>query len=157
MDVGILGCGKIGRALAQDLSTNPRVGRIVATTRAPRPNFADLPGVIPAEDNGELASVSDIVVFCVKPRQMETVVREVAEDLRDGTLLVSIAAGIRTTAIRDWTCRRFAVVRAMPNMPCRIGAGMTALAAGEAATDEHIAVVRNLFSGLGRSVAVEEV
>lgn len=156
VDIGILGCGTLGCALAYGLRTNPRVGRIVATTRTPRTHFPELPDVIGLEDNRELARVSDIVAFCVKPPQMEGVVREVANDLRGGALLISVAAGVSTAAIHGWTGSRFAVVRAMPNMPCRIGVGATALAADSRVSEEHVRLTRDLFSGLGRVVVVEE-
>jgi pyrroline-5-carboxylate reductase len=103
-------------------------------------------------DNRELAIVSDVVALCVKPAQMESVVRDVASELRDGTLLISVAASVSTQAIEDWTGGGFPVVRAIPNMPCRIGAGMTALAAGSAATLEHMELAHDLFSGLGHVV-----
>jgi pyrroline-5-carboxylate reductase len=155
VDIGILGCGTIGRALAQGLRDNPRVSRIVVTTRISRA-FLDLAHVIMLDDNHELARVSDLIAFCVKPAQMEGAVRDVASDLRDGALLVSVAAGISTHAIENWAGGRFPVVRAMPNMPCRIGVGMTALAAGPRATSAHMELVHSLFSGLGRAVVVEE-
>jgi pyrroline-5-carboxylate reductase len=157
VDIGILGFGTLGRALVQGLRTNPRVSRIVATTRSPRAHFPDVPDVIMLEDNRELASVSDVVALCVKPGQMENVVRDVASELREGTLLISVAASVSTQVIEDWTDGGFPVVRAMPNMPCRIGAGMTALAAGSAATLEHMELAHDLFSGLGRVVTVEEL
>ncbi|HEY2473197.1 MAG TPA: pyrroline-5-carboxylate reductase [Candidatus Cybelea sp.] len=156
IEIGIVGLGTIGRALAQGFQKSPRVGRIAATTRRSRTQGPELPGVIAMADNRELAAESDVIALCVKPHQMEGVVRDIADTLREGALLVSVAAGISTKAIADWTGGRFPVVRAMPNMPCHIGAGITALAAGPAATDEHLELLRELFEGLGRVVVVEE-
>lgn len=155
MDVGILGCGTLGRALAGGLGTHARVDRIVATTRTPRAHFPNLPDVIALEDNRELAAVSDIVFFCVKPSQVENIAREIAGDLRPGTLLVTVAAGVTTASLREWTGGAYAVVRAMPNMPCRIGEGMTAVCGG-GATAEQLELVRGLFATLGRVCVVEE-
>lgn len=156
MDVGILGCGTLGRALASGLGTHARVERIVATTRTPRAHFPNLPDVIALEDNRELATVSDIVFFCVKPSQVEAIAREIAGELRPCTLLVTVAAGVTTASLREWTGNAFAVVRAMPNMPCRIGEGMTAVCAGGGASAEQVDLVRDLFGTLGRVCAVEE-
>src|SRR5581483_8004656 len=162
MDIGILGFGTLGRALAQGLRSHPRVGRIVATTRMPRAQSIDMPDVIALTDNRELASASDVIMLCVKPAQMEAVVREIVEELRPGMLLVSAAAAIDTTSIRAWLddasskATLCPIVRAMPNMPCRIGAGMTALAAGPGANAEHLATVTGLFEMLGRVCIVEE-
>jgi pyrroline-5-carboxylate reductase len=76
--------------------------------------------------------------------------------LRETALLVSVAAGIPTAAIAQWSGGRFPVIRAMPNMPCHICAGITALAPGTGVSDEHLELVRGLFQGLGRVVIVEE-
>lgn len=122
IDVGVLGLGTIGRALAQGFQKSARA----------RPNRGD------------------------DPHQMEAVVRDIADALRDRALLISVAAGISTAGIADWTGGRFPVVRAMPNMPCHIGAGITALAAGPGTTEEHLELARELFEGLGRVVVVEE-
>jgi pyrroline-5-carboxylate reductase len=156
MDIGIIGFGTIGQALTQGLRDNPRVQRIAVTTRGRRAHFHEHPDVIALGDNRELASVSDVVLFCVKPAQVSGVVREIADSLRDGTLLVSVAAGITTKALDEWTGERFAIVRAMPNMPCRIGVGMTALATRSSVTDAQLALVRDVFEKLGRVVVVDE-
>jgi pyrroline-5-carboxylate reductase len=156
VEIGILGCGTVGRALAQGLRVSPDVSRIVVTTRTSRAHFPDLPHIITLDDNHELARASNVVAFCVKPAQMEQVVRDVASYLRDAALLISVAAGVSTQAIGEWTSGRFPIVRAMPNMPCRIGAGMTALAAGLGTTDAQMEIAHTLFSGLGRVVTVEE-
>src|SRR5580704_6357894 len=102
MDVGILGLGTLGRALAQGLRSHPRVGRIVATTKTPRAQSAELADVIALTDNRELASASDVIILCVKPAQMEGVVREIAGELRPGMLIVSAAAAIDTASIHRW-------------------------------------------------------
>jgi pyrroline-5-carboxylate reductase len=44
----------------------------------------------------------------------------------------------------------------MPNMPCRICAGMTVLAAGPGATPEHVALAESLFDTLGRTATIDE-
>jgi pyrroline-5-carboxylate reductase len=156
MDIGIIGFGTIGQALSQGLRENRQVGRIVATTRAKRSHFPEHPDVIGLRDNRELASVSDVVIFCVKPSQMAGVARDIAGCLRDGALIVSVAAGVTTSAIDEWTGGTFPIVRAMPNMPCRIGVGMTALATRSPVTSEQLALVRNVFEKLGRVVVVDE-
>ena len=156
MDIGILGCGTLGRAIAQGLRSHPSVERIAATTRSQRARKTDLGDVVPVGSNRELASISDVVIVCVKPSQVEAVAREIAHDLRPDALVVSAAAAISTAALQEWTGGTAAIVRAMPNMPARIGQGMTALAAGTNADASHLELARELFATLGRVVVVEE-
>lgn len=157
VDIGIIGYGTIGRSLALGSLKNPRIGRIAATTRARERRFDDISEVVMLDDNREIASISDVIVFCVKPAQLEDVVCDVAREIREGTLLISVAAGVSSKALYRWTGGRFPVIRAMPNTPCSIGLGITALAAAfSLATDQHMALARDLFLALGRVVVVEE-
>ena len=143
MDIGILGYGTLGRAIAQGLRAHPGVERIATTTRS-------------TGSNRELASISDVVIVCVKPSQVEAVAREIAQDLRPGALVISAAAAISTESLRRWTGGAHPIVRAMPNMPARIGLGMTALAPGADADASHLELARDLFATLGRVAVVEE-
>jgi pyrroline-5-carboxylate reductase len=155
MNVGILGCGTLGRALALGLRADAAVSQIFATTRGGRDALRDLPGVTALQDNRELVRACDVVVLCVKPFQVEAVVREIALELRAGQVLVSIAASIATAQLRAWSQDRCPVVRAMPNTPCRVDEGMTVIAS-DGVADAHLAVAQSLFKALGRTVLLEE-
>ena len=153
MDIGILGFGTLGKAIAEGLRARTPVERIAATTRSTRAQHGD---VVPVASNRELAGISDVLFICVKPAQVEQVAREIAHDVRPGALVISAAAGVTTEKLRAWLGPEVAIVRAMPNMPARIGLGMTAIAAGTGATDAHLQTASELFAALGRVCVVEE-
>ena len=77
-----------------------------------------------------------IIVLAVKPQQMQEVAEQLGSQLSAGQIVLSIAAGIRLTDLARWLGyqntvarlqHRFVLVRAMPNTPALIGAGMTGL------------------------------
>jgi len=141
--VGILGLGTLGRAIAAGLEGDSRVAEIVSTRRN--------------GDNAALARRADVVFLCVKPFQMERVVREIAPELTPQKLVVTVAAAITSAQAECWIdCTDIPVVRAMPNTPFRVGEGMTVLAAGSHATAEHLELARSLFASHGRTAIVEE-
>ena len=143
MIVGILGFGTLGRAIAAGLEGDSRVEQIVSTRRD--------------GDNVSLAERADVLFLCVKPFQMERVVREVAPQLTPRKLVIAAAASISTAQVEAWIARAdIPVVRAMPNTPFRVGEGMTVLAAGSHATPEHLELARSLFASHGRTAIVEE-
>src|SRR3954470_11266134 len=74
---------------------------------------------------------SQLVVLSVKPQILDKVLREVGAELRPGTLVVSIAAGVDTESIEDAIAGGVRVVRAMPNTRALVGAGATAIAPGK--------------------------
>ena len=94
---------------------------------------------------------ADVVVFAVKPQHMKQAVSGVRA--RCGSaLVVSIAAGIRCTDLSRWLDGHNRIVRAMPNTPALIGAGVSGLYATEGvnATDRHTA--EQILGAAGKSV-----
>ena len=96
------------------------------------------------------------MLICVKPFQVEGVLMPIASALRPEQLVISCAASVSTAQVRAWTGDRVPVIRAMPNMPCRIREGMTVLAAGSGATAVHVALAESLFATLGLTATIDE-
>lgn len=70
--------------------------------------------------------------------------------------LLSIAAGVRIGVLQSLLGRECRVLRAMPNTPALLGAGMAALAAGPGATEADLAWAQGILSAVGKVVVVEE-
>ena len=155
MIVGILGYGTLGRAIAAGLHVHDGVESVIATTRRGFAPGDDARVEAPA-DNLELARSADVILVCVKPFQVEGVLTPIASALRPEQLVISCAASVSTAQVRAWTGDRVAVIRAMPNMPCRIREGMTVLAAGSGATAVHVALAESLFATLGLTATIDE-
>jgi pyrroline-5-carboxylate reductase len=156
MNIGILGCGTLGSALARGLQGHPDVDTISATTRSGRQLRGELSHVRMLSSNVELARTSDVLFVSVKPFQAEAVLREIASEARESLLLISTVASVRTDHLASWIQWRSPIVRAMPNMPCRLGAGMTTLCAGSDVSSSELALGESLFQVLGRVAVVEE-
>jgi pyrroline-5-carboxylate reductase len=156
MTTGIIGLGTMGSALAAALRTRGGARVIgtddhAATARA----AAERLGIELAAGNKALARESDVVVLCVKPHQARAAVEGIAPEL-GGKLLISICAAVTTGDLRAWSFDRAAVVRAMPNTPALIGAGMTVLAPGAATTAEQLDTAVQLFGSVGRTAILDE-
>jgi pyrroline-5-carboxylate reductase len=70
---------------------------------------------------------ADTVVLAVKPQQMRDAARQLSPFIGAIPRVLSIAAGIRTGALAEWLGGYRRIVRAMPNTPALIGAGIAAL------------------------------
>jgi pyrroline-5-carboxylate reductase len=68
----------------------------------------------------------------------------------------SVAASVPTSSIESGLGGKVPVVRAMPNTPCLVGQGMTALCKGNHAGAEHLEIACELFNVVGRTVVVDE-
>ena len=70
--------------------------------------------------------------------------------------LLSIAAGVRIEVLQSLLGSECRVLRAMPNTPALLGAGMAALAAGPGANEDDLAWAEGILSAVGKVVVVEE-
>ena len=158
--VAVLGAGKMGGILLQGFLKNNLLApeQIVATVQhedravALSAQF----GVEVTTDNLAAATWADVVLLGVKPVQVPALMMEIAPGLKPGKMVVSFAASVTTGAIEAAAGCELAVVRAMPNTPALISAGVTALCAGRHCGAEQMAVAQRIFATVGRTVVVDE-
>ena len=157
--IAIIGLGKIGGALARSLVRNKIVSKenIVGTTghRDSAREAAKRYGIKTLTDNVRAIADAHIVILAVKPQTMKKVLLELKDAIRDDQLLITLAAARTTRFIEDILQRAIPVVRAMPNTPCLVNAGMTVLCPGRHATKEHVAVARQIFASVGLVAVID--
>lgn len=104
-------------------------------------------------DNVEVVKGADVVVLAVKPQVMKSVVLDLAPHLIDRRALVlSIAAGIGTSALAGWLGSPRPIIRAMPNTPALLGSGATALYANDSASHAHRETAETVLRSVGLTV-----
>ena len=160
--LALIGAGKLGEALlsgvlGSQLIPVASVEATVAEADRPRADYLkEMYGVKAHTNNLQAVSGADLVLVCLKPQQVKGVLHEIRKDLKPDALLISVAASVTTALIERELGRTVRVVRAMPNTPCLIRQGMTALAAGQHATEDDVQMAREIFSSMGRIVVVGE-
>jgi pyrroline-5-carboxylate reductase len=158
--VAILGAGKMGGILLQAFLKNnlllPR--QITATVQHPdrAQALSAQFGVEVGTDNLAAAKSADVILLGVKPSQVPALVAEIAPALTPSKLLISFAASVSTRSIEDAAGRDLGVIRAMPNTPAMLAAGMTALCPGRFVTAAQMAIAQRFFQTVGRTVVVDE-
>jgi pyrroline-5-carboxylate reductase len=95
-----------------------------------------------------------VVVFAVKPQQMRTVAKTVGAHLR-GQLVLSIAAGIRTADLSRWLGGHERIVRAMPNTPALIRAGISGVYASAQVSTVDRDNAQSILAAIGGVVWVQ--
>ena len=158
--VAVLGAGKMGGILVQAFlrsalfAPDNMVATVAHSARAWA--LSKQFGISVTTDNWEAANNADVILLGVKPQQMGDVVRGIASALTPDKLLISFAASVKTSAIEAASGGKIAVIRAMPNTPAMVGAGVTAICRGRFASDEQLALARQIFDTVGRAVVVDE-
>jgi pyrroline-5-carboxylate reductase len=156
--VAVLGAGVMGETLLSGLlRSGRRASEIVVAERRPEraAELAERYGV-EVLDNGAAAAKADTVVLVVKPQDMGALLDEIAPHVRDGALVVSLAAGITTAFIEARLADGVPVVRVMPNTPALVDEGMAAISPGSHCDEPHLAEAEALLRSVGRVLRVPE-
>jgi pyrroline-5-carboxylate reductase len=158
--LAVLGAGKLGgillRAyLKQELFSPKRVTATVKHGEKASALSREL-GVSVTTENRKAVHGADIVLLGVKPQVVGDVLKEIAPELSERTLVISVAASVPTSYIEQRLGEKVPVVRAMPNTPSAVGCGMTGICRGAHAGAEHLEMARAMFNAVGRTVVVDE-
>jgi pyrroline-5-carboxylate reductase len=158
--LALVGAGKIGEALLSGILSSQLVPvtRVVATDadRTRADYIGEKYGVRTYTNNRQAVARADLVLLCVMPQRVKDILREIRKDVRQGVLVISVAASVTTRLIEQELDRGVRVVRVMPNTPCLIRQGMSALCRGKHATDEDLKIAQAIFGSMGRAVVVDE-
>ncbi len=158
--LAVLGTGKLGgillRAyLRQGLFSAKRVSATVKHGEKAAALKKEL-GVSVTTENRTAVQGADIVLLGVKPQVVSEVLKEIAPELTEKTLVISVAASVPTNYIEQHLGGKVPVVRVMPNTPATVGCGMTGICRGAHAGEEHLEMARAMFDAVGRTVVVDE-
>jgi pyrroline-5-carboxylate reductase len=158
--IAVLGAGKMGGILLQAfLKTNlVDAENIFATVQHAERAVALSAqfGVQVTTDNLAAAKQADVILLGVKPTQVAALIEQIKPAITAKTLLLSIAASVQTSAIEEAAGTKVSVIRAMPNTPAMLSAGMTAYCRGTYATDAQMQIAQRIFETVGRAVVVDE-
>jgi pyrroline-5-carboxylate reductase len=158
--VAVLGAGKMGGILLQAFLKNNLVAveQIFATVQhAERAQALSAQfGVEVTTDNLAAARQADVILLGVKPIQVPALIEEIKAALTPNKTVLSFAASVKTRSIEDGAGCELAVIRAMPNTPAMLAAGITALCAGRFVSAEQMAVAQKIFQTVGKTVVVDE-
>jgi pyrroline-5-carboxylate reductase len=160
-EIGVIGAGNAAEGIVHAILRNTILfaDRIIASdpSESRRKLFADRFQIAVTGDNRQLVTNSDIVILAVKPQQFGDMVKTVADLVTERHLIVSIMAGVSTGTIESYFApRAVRVVRAMPNLPIHVGAGMAGVCKGMHALPVDLLRAQRIFDAGGRSVVIED-
>ena len=140
--IGFLGAGKMAQGILAAMPEKDRRGVLLSCIEDNR--------------NAEVAGKCDLVFLAVRPQDVDAVASEVRPLLRPGQTLVSIVAGKTLARLRKAFGPKVGLVRVMPNLALRAGAGMCAICPGPKASAAAVAAVERILGGAGATVRLKE-
>ena len=157
--LGVIGCGQMAYAVIKGLKGYPEElvsALYVCDVNSERTALFVQEFAAVAEVASEVVEAADVVLLAVKPQQMMEVLRSTARHWNEQKLIISVAAGIPTTAIEAVLPGPVPVIRTMPNMAAFIGKSATALCAGHYATAEHLSLAEAYMQCIGQTFLYPE-
>ena len=157
--LGMIGGGMMGEALLSRLvfeNIFDACEILISDPIVDRQNFlADRYGVQVTGNNVQAAEASELLLLAIKPQIFSQVTQQILDSLNPSAVIVSILAGISLPQLEEAFPRQ-AVIRAMPNTPAQVGAGVTAIARGTHVSDNQFNLATKVLSAVGSVVEVPE-
>ncbi|NIY48334.1 pyrroline-5-carboxylate reductase [Cedecea colo] len=158
--IGFIGCGNMGKAILGGLISSGLIqpGNIWVYTPSPEKVEAlrQEYGINPAQSAQQVAQIADIVFGAVKPGVMLKVLGEITSSLNKETVVISVAAGVTLDSLATALGHDRKIIRAMPNTPALVNAGMTSVTPNALVSPEDIADAVAIFRSFGQAEVISE-
>jgi pyrroline-5-carboxylate reductase len=159
-NVAFLGGGRMGEALVSGLirSKGRQPSELMLTCRREERarELAERLGVATTLSNPDAVQWASTLVLTVKPQDMDALLQQITDTVTEQHLVISFAAGIRTSFIDKYTPQGTPVVRVMSNVPVLVDEAMSVISPGAFAEDKHLAVAEKLLSSVGKVIRLPE-
>ncbi|PZO38293.1 MAG: pyrroline-5-carboxylate reductase [Pseudanabaena frigida] len=154
--LSIIGGGVMGEAILSRLVASNIYLPSDVCVSDPMPERRDLLAKkygVQVTPNNLVAAEAEIMLLAVKPQSLNAAAIGLTNAPAD--CIVSILAGVTLSQLEMMFPSK-PIIRAMPNTPAQVGAGVTAIAANALVSKEQLAVVQKIFGAVGTVVEVAE-
>jgi pyrroline-5-carboxylate reductase len=157
MKIAIIGTGNLGSSIAKGLIKNKTFTSLYLSDRNTTAVevFNNEDYVTITSDNALAVKESDVVIFALQPRHIDTVLERVSSSITENHIVMSVAAGFEISKIESIIGSDKNIIRVMPNTAISIGKSMTCLAAnvkGQSKMD----LAKKIFNQLGVTMVIPE-
>jgi pyrroline-5-carboxylate reductase len=158
--LAFIGCGNMARSLIGGLIADGWDPSRIRAADADPAQLERISRTFPVStytENEAAAAGADVVVLAVKPQITAAVALELSGTIaQQQPLVISIAAGIRESALRSWLGEQTAIVRSMPNTPAMVQSGVTALYANPAVSEARRSIAESILRAVGVALWIED-
>lgn len=156
MKLGFIGGGNMAQALITGLKIQNFAMQNITVIELDASKRAELSQNLGVNATDDLYSIQpcDVIVLAIKPQQLSSLAKTLAPLLKN-QLVISIAAGIRLADLSRWLGNYTTIIRAMPNTPAQIQAGITGLYAMPSVSQTQITLADLVLSAAGSTLWLE--
>lgn len=149
--LGVIGAGNMAKAIVSGIVANGLIDANEILVSDPF-SVIEVDGVAMTVANNDVFYNSEFVILAVKPQIYKQIAADIPKDVPI-LHIISIMAGIDTTMLFKAFCCN--ITRIMPNTPCKLGLGMSAITINDAPQSEK-SFIESIFKSIGEVVYLEE-
>lgn len=157
MKVLVIGAGNMGLTYAQGMSKSKLLKKknimILDSSKEKLEELDQISHFDTFKDLKDCVPFADIIFIAVKPYHSEELLKVIALLVNKDQIIISIMAGVTIDFIKKFTGLN-KVVRAMPNLPAKVGRGLTSYIASPEVSRIELLTVENLLDTTGKSILV---
>ena len=159
-ELALIGCGNMGSAMLKGIVgaglVAPEDICAADVNEGAWQRLSDELGCAGTSDNDEAVAGARMVIIAVKPQYLDDAVRGFAPSVAEGTVVVSIAAGVTLERLEGLLGADRKIVRVMPNLAAMVGESMSALSPNANVGEDDLARVKEVFESFGKAEVVPE-
>lgn len=159
MKVLVVGAGNMGLTYAEGMSKSKLLKKenimVLDTSEEKLMELHQISHFDAYRDLEDCVPEADIIFIAVKPYHAEALFHRIHLLVKPGQIIVSIMAGVTIQSIQELTGLD-KVVRAMPNLPAKIGRGLTSYVASPEVSRLELLTIESLLNTTGKSVLVSD-
>lgn len=156
--IGFIGAGNMAGAIIDAILASdilPANALFLFDTSDEKKEYYRKRGLTPVSSNAELAEICDIIFFAVKPQVIDLVLNDV-KGKTNGKCIVSIAAGVSISRIKDVLGDDTQIIRVLPNTPMLVLKGATVIANPDGVDKSYIELITDIFKAAGAVEFLDE-
>lgn len=153
--ITIIGTGNMGKAIAHGLLQKKAIqSKNLILTDASNEKLKEFKklGVLIESNNKKACEKSDIIILAIKPQTLKSVLEEIKESAQESQLVVSIAAGVAISSIKEVLGKKQPIVRVMPNLCAQVGESMSGWVKSKEVGQEQVRFVKIILESIGKEI-----
>ncbi|PHS18588.1 MAG: pyrroline-5-carboxylate reductase [Kangiella sp.] len=157
--IGFIGCGNMSSAIIKGMVQAKYDPKNISVSNRSVEKLHSIQKELNigiTQNNSEICENALVIVIAVKPQMFATVCEPLRNIDFSDKLIISIAAGVKTSQISAFLQHESAVIRAMPNTPSVISEGATGLFANTKCNQQQKDIAEKIFQSVGKTAWVKD-
>ena len=142
--ISIIGLGNMGKAIQLGIIKKKVIKREFLLTSNKQ------------STNKKVARLSNVLILCVKPQIITSVLRRIKPEISRNKLIISIAAGVKIKTIKNIIGKKQMVVRVMPNLAAPVNKSISCWVRSKEVSAKYVSYFKKIFQSIGQEIEVKD-